>query len=113
MNIELNVPSLTIFDTIMSGLEGGVQSWARVIRCWVPGRSGVAAESSMDLHVTCELAVLDTHEQVTIRGSWREALRLMGEQHPRKFAEIITGRADCTTGNVLIQLAAFGEVRYE
>lgn len=112
MNIELNISSKMIFDTIMSGLDSGVQGWAHVVRCWVPGRSSPAAESSIDLHVTCELWVLDTREQVTIRSSWREALRLMAERHPRKFAEIITGGADCTTGNVLIQLAAFGEVRY-
>jgi hypothetical protein len=112
MKLELTIPTLTIFDTIVSGVEGGIQNWARVTAFWTPARGGSANELATDLHLVCDLVDLETGERIALRERWAAGLRLMAERYPRKFAELITGTGDCTTGDVLIQLAAFGEVRY-
>ena len=39
-------------------------------------------------------------------------LALAAEKHPLLFARLLTGTADAAIGDVLIQLAVLGEVRY-
>lgn len=39
-------------------------------------------------------------------------LGLMAAQHPRHFCRVVDGSADHVTGDVLIQLALFGELKY-
>ena len=34
----------------------------------------------------------------------------MAETHPRHFADFLAGNEDATTGDVLLQLAVFGEL---
>lgn len=41
-----------------------------------------------------------------------DALRLMFEKNPRKFGELAGGYYDGSTGDVLLQFMAFGELRY-
>ena len=60
----------------------------------------------------CDLVELDTGERIQLREQWAAGLRLMAQKYPRKFAEVVDGTGDATTGDVLIQLAAFGELRY-
>jgi hypothetical protein len=55
---------------------------------------------------------LDSPERISIKEQWASELRFMAERYPRKFAELVDGTGDATTGDVLIQLAAFGELRY-
>jgi hypothetical protein len=115
MRLDVTVSSLRVFDTIASGVDGGIQYWGKVLSFWVPGRGALsvaAAPHAADLHLVCEVLELETQARIALHGKWRGALRLMAEHYPHKFAELLTGRADRTTGDVLIQLAAFGEVRY-
>ena len=112
MSIELTIPVSNILDAILSGVEGGIASWAVVTRYWVPGRGGLSIEPVTDLHLVCDLVELDSGKPFSLLGKWNDALCLMAELHPRKFAEILDGTADLTAGSILIQLAAFGEVKY-
>jgi hypothetical protein len=109
MKLELTIPTLAIRDTIISGIEGGIQYWARAVSYELPPRG---FESESDLGIACDLIELDTGERFSLQEQWMAAVRLMAEKYPRKFAEIVNETGDCTTGDVLIQLAVFGEVRY-
>ena len=101
-----------IIDIIMSGLDGGIQYWARVA-CWGrPGRTVERAELDGVVRFACDLVVHDTGERPVLRDQWVAGLRLMAERNPRRFAEVVDGTGDARTGDVLIQLTAFGELRY-
>jgi hypothetical protein len=49
--------------------------------------------------------------RVLIRN-WPRVLALMATKTPRHFANIVGERGDSETGDVLVQLACFGELRY-
>lgn len=112
VTIEVAIPSHAVLDAIISGVGGGIQHWAKVLTCWFPTRYGLKDASATDLRVICQVLELDSGRRISLEDQWAAALRLMAERHPQKFAELITGTGDFTTGDVLIQLAAFGEVRY-
>ncbi len=112
MKLELTVPALAVYDAVVSGLEGGIQYWARVTSVWAPARAAGTGDFETDLKLVCDLVELDTGERIKLREQWATGLRLMAEKYPRRFAEVVDGTGDATTGDVLIQLAAFGELRY-
>lgn len=39
-------------------------------------------------------------------------LKIMAEKHSRHFADLLTGTGDAFTGDILVQLSAFGELLY-
>lgn len=59
---------------------------------------------------------VDLNKQSTILylhpQHFQKGLSIMLEKYPHFFAQILTKNYDGTTGDVLIQLAAFGMVRY-
>jgi len=112
MKTECTIPALAVYDAVVSGLQGGIQYWARVTSVWMPARAASAGDFETDLKLVCDLIELDTGERIKLREQWAAGLRLMAEKYPRKFAEVVDGTGDATTGDVLIQLAAFGELRY-
>ena len=112
MKLEINVPTLQIFDAMISGIEGGIQYWARVESYWRPARGVAIDDPATDLQLACDLIDRDTGERIVLRDQWALGLRLMAERYSRKFAELVEGSADATTGDVFIQLTAFGELRY-
>ena len=112
MKLEVTIPTKAVFDAVLSGAEGGIQYWARVVSLWTPARSGSPDESETDLRLVCDLIEHDSAEPISLREQWATGLRLMAERYPRKFAELVDGTGDATTGDVLIQLAAFGELKY-
>jgi hypothetical protein len=101
MKLELTIPTLTVFDTIVSGVEGGIQYWAKVVSFSTPARTGTANEFETDLRLVCDLVELETGERIALREQWAAGLRLMAERYPRKFAELVDGTGDATTGDVL------------
>lgn len=112
MKPELTVPALAVYDAIVSGLDGGIQYWTRVTSVWAPARAAGTGDFETDLKLVCDLVELDTGERIQLREQWAAGLRLMAQKYPRRFAEVVEGTGDATTGDVLIQLAAFGELRY-
>ena len=112
MKPELTVPELAVYDAVVSGLDGGIQYWASVTSVWAPARAVGTGDFQTDLKLVCELIELDTGERIELREQWAAGLRLMAQKYPRRFAELVDGTGDATTGDVLIQLPAFGELRY-
>jgi len=110
MKFEMTIPPQNILDTIMSGLDGGIQHWARVTSWGQPARTAARAEIDGVLRFACDLVVHDTGEPPVLRDQWVAGLRLMAERYPRRFAEVVDGTGDARTGDVLIQLTAFGEL---
>jgi hypothetical protein len=112
VDVSITIPSAAILDTIVSGAQRGIQGWGNVATFWIPARGGLTDEPGADLHLVCDVVERATGNRIPLKGRWRDALCLMAERYPCRFADLIASRADHTTGNVLIQLAAFGEVRY-
>lgn len=42
----------------------------------------------------------------------KAGLKIMAEKYGRHFADFVTGTGDATTGDILVQLSAFGELLY-
>ncbi|MGN6108369.1 MAG: hypothetical protein ACTHU0_24900 [Kofleriaceae bacterium] len=112
MKVEITVPSLAIVDTIIGGVQGGIRYWGKVVAFRVRKNDVSTSSAADELLMVCDVIERASGERFSLQGKWQVALRLMAELYPHKFFELIMGRADCTTGDVLIQLAAFGEVRY-
>lgn len=52
-------------------------------------------------------------EEFTLsRDSFAQGLAVMAELYPHHFADLVAGKGDMWTGNLLIQCAAFGEEKY-
>jgi hypothetical protein len=102
--VDVPVSAQAVFDAIVSGLEGGIQYWGQLV-AFQPEHRG-------DLRLVCDVVERDTGERLVLQDRWADALRLMAARYPRKFVEVVEGSGDQTTGDVLIQLAAFGELRY-
>ncbi len=100
MKLELTIPTQMVADAIISGVQGGIQYWAKVTGFWAPARSGCPSESDTDVRLVCDLVELDTSERFSLHEQWATGLRLMAERYPYKFAEVVTGNSDATTGDV-------------
>lgn len=61
-------------------------------------------------------AILKCHDDdvayMFSKAKLREALVVMAERYPHKLAEILGDKGDKYTGDLLVQLACFGEERY-
>jgi hypothetical protein len=42
----------------------------------------------------------------------RAGLQVLATKYPHHFADIVVDNSDCTTGDVLVQCALFGEIVY-
>lgn len=112
MQIQVKLPPLAVFDTVISGVEGGIQYWADVLRWRVPTINPPADTTDPSDRIVCDIRDRDTGEVFSLQGKWSAALALMAQRYPRRFTEVQTESFDANTGDVLVQLAAFGELRY-
>jgi hypothetical protein len=99
MNISFDLSNQLIADTVSAGIDGGIRYWC----------SG----SRRAHHLVVSFLETETGEWLSLTPSdWARALARMALQHPRHFADMISGHGDAATGDVLIQLACFQEVKY-
>ena len=115
MKIELSISSIAVLDAILSGVEGGIQYWAAVAAFSIPDRTAnreIGSATDTDLHLICDLIERESGERFSLQGKWGGALRLMAERCPKMFGDLMARTGDASTGDVLIQLATFGELRY-
>lgn len=116
--IQVDIPLELVESAVMSAFDSGIAYWARVkdyanlddtplLIAEVPFREGgwvqleeVWSEDPTERCDRLSLATLQT------------GLRRMVLASPYQFGELVAGRGDAWTGDVLVQLAVFGEVKY-
>lgn len=125
MNITLNIPDQTIADVLCTGIESGISYWCDGVR--YSSRDATALDDPKD---DAEMnRIMARYRQPLVGGdiSFRESdtgqwLRLDAAAVQRAFEVLMTqapshvgdllGDHDSITGDVFIQAAIFGEIRY-
>jgi hypothetical protein len=103
MKVEVDIPDERIESALESGFRTGIRYWGRLEEEYeVPGLG--RCFRILDLEREKSDAITE--------GCINRALVLMADVSPWQFGQLLEGNADAMTGNVLIQLALFGEVRY-
>ncbi len=130
-NTPISIPTERIAGTVVSAIEGGITYWCRAMER-VEGDPGFAiAELSAALDFGTKyptyavaghgygLRLLEDKEgdgpdvwHELNRANLEAALSLMATKYPHHFADILNENDDATTGDVLVQLALFGELVY-
>ncbi len=106
MKLTVEVPDTLIRDQLCSGIEGGIRYWCQEIRGW----KGFDKFQSSDT-----LRVLVSQEGGDPRGNkwfvldFERAINLAIKDYPRLLDVDLQ---DAETGDMFIQLAAFGELVY-
>jgi len=137
---EIEVDRQRIADVVCSGFEGGIGYWATITGYVPPPKDAdlyVGREDDRERglfkHIDypmCEEGggvVLGDAENdgkgfdLTANGGGRvtltyagivKGLGLMATKHPRHFSNLVADDGDAETGDVLIQLAVFGDIVY-
>jgi len=101
MNCTICVPDRVIIDTLTSAIEGGIYYWC--------SQATVSATHPLGARF-CERdggAVF----RFTM-ADWPRIVAVMATKAPRHFANMVREAGDAETGDVLVQLACFGEIKY-
>jgi hypothetical protein len=103
MKIEINVSDQRLSETYHQGLFG----W--VTRHWAEPVAHDHTRTLKWVHVR----ELETGKVYRVSDADIErAVRLMLQQTPMQFAAMLAERGDAVTGDVLVQFAALGELKY-
>jgi hypothetical protein len=121
MNITISVHDDTLASVIFSGLSG-ITHWCD--RARIRGRkkgvtSGVMDKPEWERYFrpfqAGALVVRDSNtkqEHVVDRAAIVKALAIIGDKYPHHLKSILEDNTDAETGDVLIQVAAFGDIPY-
>lgn len=119
MPLNLTVPAYNLACVLCSGFEGGINYWGHFVQS-----THVKPPEGEDVDLTRYyqtllpdglIGVWDTEESKAHRIELADILRaiqVIAEKYPHHIGDVIAGEGDATTGDVLIQCAIFGEVRY-
>lgn len=124
MKIAVDVKPKMVANALVSAFEGGSNYWIQNVIIHPP------KEEDQVKHLDGEtfwprydgplcpggvlkIKAVDSNKQSNLHsGSIMEGLRVMAREHPRHFADMLSGEGDATTGDVLLQCCLFGEVVY-
>ena len=121
MDITISVPDDTIANVIISGLSG-ITHWCD--RARIAGRkkgvtSGTLKGKEWERYFRPlqdgALVVREAEtkkEHVVDRAAIVKALAVISEKYPHHMDSILSDNTDMVTGDVLIQVAVFGEIPY-
>lgn len=101
MTCAPDVPNQIIIDTLISAIEGGIYYWCRSAMVSAPDPLRARFQEA-DGGATFEFTAAD----------WPRIVALMATKAPRHFANMIREVGDAVTGDVLVQIACFGEIKY-
>jgi hypothetical protein len=101
MNSMISVPDRTVIDTLISAIEGGIYYWCSAAMLSAPDPLRARFQEA-DGGAVFEFATAD----------WPRIVALMATKEPRHYANMVCERGDAETGDVLVQLACFGELKY-
>ena len=133
--IKTTVSRQRVQDLLTTAIEGGTSYWAQLGYKLGPGykyeefREGGELQDAeqyahpleiIPFHEGCYLVVIETEEDeddptrehLVGAAEMQRALDLMAEKRPEDLATFLAGNEDADTGDVFLQLAALGEVRY-
>jgi len=101
MDVVTCIPTQLITDTIISAITGGIYYWCRR-----------ATAGSLDW-LRVSLLEWDTGTTFELTAEdWPRVVSLMAAKAPHHYANMVAGRGDAVTADVLVQLACFGEIKY-
>lgn len=117
--ININVSEEMIEDTLVSAFEGGSGYWCCFLR--FRNRKQPRKEPYLPSYITTPLSedgvlVLSDEEEGVIlelnRKKILKGIKIMAEKYPKHFGDMISNNGDATTGDVFLQCALFGEIKY-
>lgn len=130
---ELSIGIKVSYDEVASllccAMEGGIGYWARVEQYIDPPVSPVLTDYFSDglwteylykhnqYPLIEEAAVIiseiddDTIHRLDLAAIQR-GLELMAKDFPKHFGDFVAGDSDANTGDTLVQLALFGQIKY-
>lgn len=121
IEIKLQVDADHLANVLCSGFEGGIRYWGRIANYSKLPCSEPACEM---MHVYHQPFVLDGWIKVRDNEAGgtskltldkiQRAIQVIADKYPRHLGAVLGNQAmqDAETGDVLIQCALFGEVRY-
>ena len=125
LSIVIDVPLQRIFDLLTCALEGGSSYWARITgyktppAFWRQPDTHHPIYNHLDSPLSHGGALLVEEKEVDQPISYtlnldtiKQGLILMAHHQPRHFGNFISEKEDAETGDVFLQLALLGEVRY-
>jgi hypothetical protein len=122
MDVTISIPDDTIANVMISALTSGIGHWCDKAR--ITGRkkgvtSGVLDKPEYERYFRPlqggALVVRDAEtkrEHVVDRAAIRRAIAVIGAKYPHHLGSMASDNTDAETGDVLVQCAAFGEIRY-
>lgn len=118
----MKVSEQIIQDTLISAFEGGIGYWACIVG-YENEKPKQETPEYLPRYITTALSEdgavkleVDEGDGTSIHSLTREkilkAIDIMQVKHPRDFANMISENGDADTGDVMVQLALFGELVY-
>ncbi len=107
MKITIEVDLKTVVNCIGAGHIG---YWAQTI-AW----NGAHSAKTGDVRLVIE-ENYDRTSRVMHRlgqGDFERGIALMAKTYPHHFADLVGGTCDSITGDILIQMTVFGEIKYQ
>jgi hypothetical protein len=103
-DFALSLPADRVGDVLSTACDGAINYWGEIAEAGDPIDGGVVIVERED----------DGEEQVhrLDRAALERGLQLMLENFPRAFGEVVAGRGDRHTADLLVQLCVLGEERY-
>ena len=117
--IQVNVSEQIIEDTLTSALEGGCNYW--IVMTGMENKKPKRNEPYLPSYLTTPLSddgvliITDIEDGKALnltREKIDQGIKVMAEKYPNHFADMVSERGDATTGDIMLQCAVFGEVRY-
>ena len=115
MKLAIEIKDEDVQNALHSAFDAGIAYWA-MVGTLSKQPEGAEYASEYPMHGGwVQLALRDPDESVPQPkrldyAALERAVVLMAEKHPQHFAAMIGENGDATTGDVLVQLAVFGDI---
>jgi len=124
MKINITVSDELVLNALISGIEGGIRYWAG--QCTSEsGKVNVANLGRVERFYTAPFSgghiVINETQEIEPKNNQtfkltlerlQKGLVIMAEKHPFHFARILRDNSDRITGDVLVQLSCFEDIKY-
>lgn len=122
VKITIEVSEEAIASALVSALEGGTNYWLEILEYGKPkkltyrcDKQKIFKHIDYPMNSTGSIVLRDTQtgkDYRLTRQKLNKAVKLMAEQYSQAFSDMINESGDAITGDMLVQLAVFGDVIY-